>query len=53
MQTAQVEKKERSAMSGNYAGIGNYADAEDDATNDELEAADETDERLAGVIVHD
>jgi hypothetical protein len=41
-------------MSGNYVGFGNYADAEEYVTDDdELEAADEADERVAGVIVHD
>jgi hypothetical protein len=41
-------------MSGNYVGFGNYADAEEFATNDdELEATDEAHERLAGIIVQD
>jgi hypothetical protein len=46
-------------MSGNYVGFGNYADAEELATNDdaleaaEVEAEDGQDTRLAGIIVHE
>jgi hypothetical protein len=46
-------------MSGNYVGIGNYADAEDLAMDDEsaeaaeVEVEDGQDTRLAGVIIND
>jgi hypothetical protein len=45
-------------MSGNYVGIGNYADAEDLAMDESAEAAeaeaeDGQDARVAGVIVHE
>jgi hypothetical protein len=45
-------------MSGNYRDFGNYADAEDLATDEsaeaaEVEAQDGQDTRVAGVIIHD
>jgi hypothetical protein len=47
-------------MSGNYASFGNYADAEELATNDGLpedadafEAEDAQETRLAGIIINE